>query len=419
MGRKILSMSLLTVGLVGLWMWVPRAQEAGPIAAEDVTYHNRVSRIIQQNCETCHRDGGIAPMSLASFQNAAAFAPLIRIKVGENRMPPWFANPKHGAFANDRSLSAKDKSDLLAWIENGTPEGDPEDAPDAKGWDAPGWLWGEPDAVVQIEDAIVIPAGGVVDYKYVYVKTDFAEDRWITRMEVQPTAPQVTHHVLVFMEGPDAERPQRMGGLDGYFAATVPGFTGNEYPEGAAKLLPAGAWLKFQLHYTPNGSDALDQTKVGLYFAEGPPDRVVETSSAVNSRFEIPPGAPNHDVLGRHTFNESGFLLSFFPHMHLRGKAFRYVAEYPDGREEILLDIPAYDFNWQMVYHLEEPLRIEPGMSITATGWFDNSAENPFNPDPSVPVHFGEQTFDEMMIGYFDWIPDRTVTQPAADAPDS
>ncbi len=395
----------------GIWIMMPAAEDTAPMAAADITYHNRVSRIIQQNCETCHRDGGIAPMSLASYQNAAAFAPLIQIRVGEDRMPPWFANPAHGSFANDRSLEADEKADLLAWIEGGTPEGDPADAPEAREWTSAGWQWGEPDAVIQIKDAIRVPADGVFDYQYVYLKTDFPEDRWITRMEVLPTAPQVTHHVLVFVEGPEAEEPVRMGGVDGYFAATVPGFTGNEYPEGAAKRLPAGAWLKFQLHYTPNGTAALDQTKVGLYFADGPPDRVVETSSAFNTRFEIPPGAPNYDVVGEYTFEESGSLLSFFPHMHLRGTAFRYVAQYPDGREEILLDIPAYDFNWQLVYHLEEPLRVEPGMTITATGWFDNSADNPFNPDPTVAVHFGEQTFEEMLIGYFDWIPDRAEVQ--------
>lgn len=392
--------------------YLPR--ERSRTAASEITWHGRVSRIVQENCEMCHRDGGVAPFSLASYENAAGYRGMIQYMVSENRMPPWFASPEHGEWSNDRTLDPRDKLDLLTWIAAGAPEGDPKDAPRPRDWVA-GWEYGAPDAVVAMEEPFPVPAEGVVDYQYLYVKTDFPEDRWISSIEIQPGSRQVVHHVLAFLEAPDAPREERSGGIDGYFAAYVPGFTGNRYPEGAAKRLPAGAWIKLQLHYTPNGAATEDVTRIGFRFADGPPERVVETTSAFNARFEIPPGAKHHEVSATYTFREPGEVLSLFPHMHLRGAAFRYVMTHPDGTEEVLLDIPRYDFNWQLGYYPAEPIRVEPGTRIVATGWFDNSEENPYNPDPTVPVRFGEQTFEEMMIGYFDWIPDRPLAQRLAD----
>ncbi|MEE8146301.1 MAG: cytochrome c [Longimicrobiales bacterium] len=402
----------------GLWI----AWSSGTPPAEQLTYHGRVGRIFQENCQTCHREGGIGPFTLETYESAYLYRERIELMVSEGRMPPWFANPTVGAWDNDRSLSEEDRADILAWVDVGAPEGDPAHAPPPVDWSA-GWQLGEPDAVVQMEEPFSVPAEGVVDYQYVYVKTDFPEDRWVSKMEVRPTAPDAMHHVLVFIEPPDAKpardaapgEPVWMGGLRGFFAATVPGYTGNVYPEGSAKLLPKGSWLKFQLHYTPIGQVVEDQTMLGLHFADGPPERVVETGSAFNTRFEIPPGAPAHEVTGQYTFRQPGQLLTFFPHMHLRGKAFRFQLEYPDGHSQTLLDVPAYDFDWQLAYHLEEPLRVPAGALLIATGTFDNSATNRFNPDPSATVRFGEQTFEEMMIGYFDWI----VDEPAEEAEQS
>jgi hypothetical protein len=334
--------------------------------------------------------------------------------VVQNRiMPPWFADPDIGNFANDRSLAPEDREILLQWIANGAPEGDAADAPERRNW-MPGWSLGEPDATVMIPEPFAVPAEGVVDYQYLYVKTDFPEDKWITAMEIQPTDLSIVHHVLVLIEPPGAKSPRDAapgepvfrGGIDGYFGVWVPGFQGNVYPSGSAKLLPAGSWLKFQMHYTPNGVEGIDQTVLGFHFADGPPERVVETSSAFNARFEIPARNPDFSAAGEYTFERSGTLLTLFPHLHLRGKRFRFDLIYPDGQETPILNVPRYDFNWQLNYQLDEPIRVEPGMILRATGTWDNSHNNPFNPDPTAVVHFGEQTFEEMMIGYFDWIPE-------------
>jgi hypothetical protein len=329
-------------------------------------------------------------------------------------MPPWGAAKGVGEWANDASLSERDLADLLAWAKGGAPQGSPKDAPVKRAW-TPGWNIGRPDAVVQIPDTFRVPAQGVVAYKYSYVQTNFDEDKWITAMEIRPTAPKVVHHVLVHLEEPGrkpANDPTRKpgdplptSGVAGFFGATAPGSVGIVFPAGHAKKLPKGAWLKFQIHYQPNGTEQVDQTTIGFRFADGPQTEV-HSRSAANTRFEIPPGAPKHEVQGVHTFRTGGTLLSLFPHMHLRGAAFRYELVKPDSSVEVLLDVPRYDFNWQSYYEFKEPKRVEAGWRLRAVGWFDNSTTNPFNPDPTKPVKFGEQTFEEMMIGYFDFVAD-------------
>ncbi len=369
--------------------------------AARVTYHGRISRLIQQNCESCHRAGGVAPFPLERYEQVRAYAPMIRFVVESGRMPPWFAHPEVGAWANDRSLSERDARDLFAWIDGGMPEGRKRDAPAALRW-ADGWSIGEPDAVIPIPEAFDVPADGMVEYQYMYVKTDFPEDRWVQAMEIRPTAPQVTHHALVFLEEPDAER--RQGGIAGFFAGYAPGNHGVVFPSGMAKRLPAGAWLKFQLHYNTNGVPATDRSTLGLVFADAPPDREVRTRSAFNNQFAIPPGAPSYEVPGEHEFREDGYILEFFPHMHNRGAAFRYELVHEDGTADHLLEVPRYDFNWQITYKPDRPIFTPAGSRLRATGWFDNSPDNPSNPDPTAEVLFGEQTWEEMMIGYFDWV---------------
>jgi mono/diheme cytochrome c family protein len=377
-----------------------------------ISYHGRVSRILQRNCQECHRAGGAGPFALESYGDAKEMASMIGYVVENEIMPPWFAAPGVGHWANDRSLSGRDRKALLDWVASGAPEGDRRDGPLPRVF-AGEWRIGVPDAIVEIPEPVSVPAEGVVDYQYVYVKTDFPGDRWIQKMEIRPTAPQVTHHVLIFLEEPGRKdiddktrkpgEPFFQGGLRGYFASTVPGQQPSIYPPGMAKLLPKGAWLKFQLHYTPNGDAAVDRTRFGFVFAEGPPRFAIETSSATETEFEIPPGAPNHEVTGAHRFDSDAVILSFFPHMHLRGKASRYELLFPDGRMEVLLDVPRYDFNWQLHYVPEEPVFVPKGAVLRSTGWFDNSEDNPANPDPTQAVRFGEQTWEEMMIGFFDW----------------
>ncbi|MGH9389595.1 MAG: hypothetical protein ACRD1Z_08260, partial [Vicinamibacteria bacterium] len=318
----------------------------GTAEPETITYHNRVSRILQRNCETCHRPSGVGPFALDTYEAVKEVAPMIAFVVENGIMPPWFADPGTGHWENDRSLSKRDRRALIDWAAKGAPLGNPADAPLPRRF-PDGWSIGDVDAVVEIPEAIAVPAEGVVDYKYVYVKTDFPEDRWIERMEILPTAPQVTHHVLVFLEEPgrkDIDDPERkpgepafQGGLRSYFASTVPGQQPTIYPPGMAKLLPQGGWLKFQIHYTPNGIPASDRTRIGFVFTDEPPRFPVATGSAAEVEFEIPPGSPNHAVAASYRFEKDSVLLSFFPHMHLRGKAYRYELTYPDQRSAVLL----------------------------------------------------------------------------------
>lgn len=384
----------------------PDSREGAP------TWHGEISRIMQQNCQRCHRQGGIGPFALETLDQVRARRKMVSFVIDESIMPPWFADPHNSAaFQNDTSLLDADRQLLLDWIEAGCEEGDQSQAPLARDW-IDGWQIGDPDAVVPVPDAIDVPAEGTVEYLYQYVRTGFPEDRWVSAMEVRAD-PRVIHHVLVFLEEPrqPGESPRDIrrrwqGGLRGYFACLVPGQATTIYPEGMAKLLPKNAWLKFQMHYTPNGEAVRDRPEIGFRFWEGQtaePEVPMYTSAAASLRFLIPPGAEHHEVVATRRFDEPITLFSFAPHMHLRGSAFRYELLLPDGSVQTLLDVPHYDFNWQLRYKLRDPLSVPAGAELRATGWFDNSAANPANPDPSRAVPFGEQTWDEMMIGYFEW----------------
>ncbi|MEO7521552.1 MAG: redoxin domain-containing protein [Gemmatimonas sp.] len=401
-----------------------------PGAARPVTYHNRVSRIIQQKCESCHRVDGLAPMPLQNYRQVFERRAVVSFMTSSRRMPPWSANPKVGEWANDPSLSKQELADLLSWVKVGAPQGIVGEAPLKRAY-TPGWEMGKPDAIVQIPDTFRIPAQGVVQYKYSYAKTNFDSDKWIAAMEIHPTAPKVVHHVLVFLEEPGRKAPNDPtrkpgepapnGGVDGFFAATAPGSPAAVFPLGAAKKLPKGAWLKFQIHYQPNGTEQVDQTRIGLMFADDSTMvsgkfAEVQSKSAFNTRFAIPPGDGNYQVNASTTFRTSGTLLSLFPHTHLRGKAWKIELMNADSTKTLLLDVPRYDFNWQTFYSFKTPVRVQPGQRLIATAWYDNSKANPFNPDPTATVRFGEQTFEEMMIGYFDWIPDAPSAAPAPRA---
>jgi hypothetical protein len=383
---------------------------ATQVPEREITWHSRVSRLVQTNCVSCHREGGVAPFSLEHYEEAYGFRNMISFVVEEGRMPPWFASPEHGAWRNDRSLSERNRRDLLAWIAAGAPEGDPAQAVRplhfTEGWDLPR----EPDHVFRIPEPQEVPASGVLDYRYLFVKTDFGEDVWIQAMEPRPTAIEQVHHIIVYLQGPDDEQ------RGPFFAGWAPGTGATIYPEGRAKVLPADAWLMFEIHYTPNGRPAVDESMVGFILSDGPPERPVRTAWVATYDFEIPPHAANHAVVAEQRFGRSGEILMFLPHMHLRGKAFRYELIRADGTEEVLLDVPRYDFNWQLWYEAFEPIRIEAGDRIRARAWYDNSNANPANPDPTVAVQYGEQSFEEMMFGFFDWVPDPPPAQVAAAA---
>ena len=393
--------SLLLFGVVGLFAAAALVLRSSTPDPGTVTYHGEVSRVFEENCVGCHRDGGIAPFSLRDYEATRARAPLIEMMVSTGQMPPWFANPEYGEWANERGLTDHEKAVLYEWVEAGAPEGDPSNAPPRREFPG-GWQLGRtPDTVIPIPEVQHVPAEGVVDYRYVYVKTDYPEDRWIQKAELRPTGMEVAHHAIVFQEAPDDEN------RGSWIVGWAPGVPPSEFPESTGKLLPAGGWLMFQLHYTTAGRPATDRTELALVFADQEPDRRVRTRAVGTTDFEIPAGAADHEVVAELEIEREGEILSFLPHMHYRGKAFRYELVHPDGTEEILLDVPRYDFNWQLSYVAEEPVRLEPGMVLRGRAWYDNSAANPANPDPTVPVSFGEQSFEEMMFGFFEWVPAR------------
>lgn len=383
-------------------------------AVTTLTYHNRISRIVQRNCVECHRSGGVAPFSLESYQDVVAHAPMIKQVVERGTMPPWFAKgtgkeKEHepSPWINDRSLASADKGDLLKWLQQGRPAGDPQDAPQPRQF-ADGWLIGKPDAVFSFAQPVKVKATGTMPYQNVTVETNLPEDKWVQAIEVRPGDRAVVHHVLVFVSGGGGDGGGiRDDGRDesaGYWGIYVPGNSTLVYPEGMAKRLPRGAKLRFQMHYTPNGTATEDTTRIGFVYAKEPPKHEVRVVGIVNVRLSIPPGAANHEEVAVLPIPVDAHVLAFLPHMHLRGKAARYELSSAGGKSQVLLDVPAYDFNWQLLYRFADPLPVSRGDTLRFTAWYDNSAANPANPDPTKTVRWGPQTTDEMHLGYVEYI---------------
>ncbi|MGB0717535.1 MAG: redoxin domain-containing protein [Phycisphaerae bacterium] len=377
----------------------------GEASGEEITYADHVASIVQNNCQQCHRSGQIAPFPLESYKQVRGWSAMIYSVLEDNRMPPWNAhNEFDGMFANQRSMDPRDKATLMSWIKSGMARGDEANDPPAKDWPE-GWRIGEPDKVFKMQKAYNVPAEGVLEYQYFRIPTRFDKDMWITAMEAKPGATDVVHHILAFVVEGEISQAD-LGGLgleDGYLCATVPGDTPSIFPEGMAKRLPKGASLWLQVHYTTNGKKRKDRCMIGMRFADAPPSKEVKTRGIYNVSFKIPPNATNHEVRAEHTLAEDTTLLALYPHMHFRGKEWKYVAHYPDGKKETLLHVPTYDYNWQESYILNEPKVLPKGTKIECIAHFDNSADNFANPDPSVEVRFGEQSWQEMMIGYFDY----------------
>ena len=388
-----------------------------PTKPSKVTYASHIAKIVQDNCVKCHRQGQIGPFPLTSYEKVRGWSAMINFVVRDGRMPPWNADEEFdGHFLNQRSLSKKDKERLLAWIGDGMPRGDLAKAPKPRKWPKR-WRIGKPDKVFNMPESFLVPKDGVVPYKYFRAKTNFREDKWITAMEAIARAPDVVHHILVFIDDPNQRTNfNRLGLEDGFLCATVPGDTPSIFPPGAAKRLPAGADLVFQIHYTTIGKARRDRSSVGLKFAKGPIDREVRTRGIYNMQLEIPPNADSHEVRSEFATRQDIEILSFMPHMHTRGKDWTYLAHYPDGTEKKLLSVSRYDFNWQESYILKKPLLLPAGTRIECIAHFDNSAGNFENPDPSKSVRWGEQTWEEMMIGYIDWVPARDKSGGALGA---
>ncbi|HVA50839.1 MAG TPA: redoxin domain-containing protein [Pirellulales bacterium] len=377
---------------------VPKRQAQG-----EATYSNQISRLLQQHCVECHRQGEIAPFPLTDYAEVVGWAETMQEVVHQGRMPPWFASPEYGKFSNDARLTDDEKRLLDEWVAAGCPEGDRSQLPEPRQFTV-GWQIPQPDQTVYIrEEPVKVQAEGTVAYQYYTVDPGFTEDKWIKAAECRPDNRGVVHHIVAFFVPPGEKlRDGVRGAMVGY----APGMPPTCFDDGTAMFVPAGSRVIFQMHYTPNGSEQLDRSSLGLVFADpATVTRRIGGGMAGNRFFQIPPGADNFEVRSHHHFDNDALLLTMTPHMHLRGKSFRYEAAYPDGTREVLLDIPHYDFNWQLRYRLAEPKLLPKGTTLECIAHFDNSADNLANPDPTKPVRWGDQTWEEMMIGYFSTLP--------------
>jgi hypothetical protein len=430
-------------------IWIAGLIFLGAAFAADnpVTFHKDVLPILQKNCQSCHRPGQIAPMSFLTYQSTRPWAKSMKAAVVTRKMPPWFADPRFGHFANERTLKQSDIDILSQWADSEALEGDPKDAPVAVNWPAEGWEI-QPDLVIE-GPSFTVPAnpkGNVVEWMFVTVPSGLTQDTWITSMEIRPSQPDVTHHICVYFRPHTddvkyntpvwADRPRDEQGIapasaagingrgipeaitkgsNGVEGCYVPGQGAQDYRvHAAAKMLRAGTDIVFQMHYTPNGREVVDHPRLGLTVAkQAPGQRYVSfgVSSPNDAKsFAIPPNAPNWESPPAVVeFTADANLVYMFPHMHVRGKDMTYTLTYPDGRKETILSVPRYDFNWQLGYYLESPIHVTKGTRLTVTAHYDNSANNKFNPDPNRTVYYGDMSWEEMMFPFFSVVVDKGV----------
>jgi len=375
--------------------------------ATAITYYDAVAPIVQKNCVSCHRQGGIAPFKLDTIADVKAHAAMIKQTVEQGTMPPWQAAPAVGTtkspWVNDCSLQPADKETLLTWLNGPRALGNVAKAPKPLPAIKDGWSLGKPDMVVTMPQPLFVPATGVLPYRVMDAEVNITEDKWVQSVEVVPSAKQVVHHVLIFVRKPGQFSVEDLNERSSFFAAYVPGTSTAAWPEGLAKKLPKGTVLRFQMHYTTNGTAATDQTKLGIRFAAKAPEHEIKVTGASNTRFRIPAGDPNYKVVSSLPIPMDIKMTALMPHMHVRGKAAKYELVMPDGTRKLLLDVPRYDFNWQHTYRYAEPLVVPKNSRLEYTCWFDNSTGNKNNPDPKREVPWGPQTFDEMQLGYIEY----------------
>lgn len=415
------------VGLcLGSAVWALAATAPPP-----ATFYKDALPVLQKNCQSCHRPGESGPMSFLSYETTRPWAKAIKTAVLTKKMPPWFADPHFGKFSNDRTLAQADIDTLVSWADTGAQAGNPKEAPKPTDW-VEGWRIGKPDQVISMPVAFNIPASGTIDYQYIVIPTGFTEDKYVQLSEARPGNPAVVHHIIAFIREPgnpwlkdaqpgvpfvprerarrseteakDGDKPRQSdgGGFGDFLAGYAPGTLPNVMKPGQAKLVKAGSDLVLQMHYTANGKATTDISRIGIVFATTQPTVRVLTLAAANASFAIPPGDSNYQVDSKLTLQDDAMLINLLPHMHFRGKSFEYRVTYPSGEKETLLDVPHYDFNWQLTYDLAQPKLLPKGTVIECTAHYDNSPNNPYNPDPTKEVHFGEQTWEEMMIGFMD-----------------
>jgi len=405
---------------------------SGQMNGMGVTFTKDVAPILQAHCQSCHRPGEAAPFSMLTYDDVRPWAGAMKLAVQQKLMPPWFADPQYGHFANDRSLSAQDIKTIVAWVTAGAPEGDPKDLPPpakfTEGWGIP-----QPDLVFQLPKPFPVPASGMVEYQYVIVPTGFTKDTWVQAAEVRPTERAVVHHIIAFVREPGSNyfKDQKPGEFfeappaktddktdtsalpSDFLVGYAPGQPAEILQPGQGKLIKAGSDIVFEVHYTPNGKPVMDRTKLGLVLAKETPKVRVQTLSATNGTFKIPPGDPDYRVDASFEVGAEVTLAALHPHMHTRGKDFEYRLVFPNGETRTILRVPAYNWHWQLWYNLEEPIVLPKGTKIECTAHFDNSPNNPENPDPTKTVIWGQQSWDEMMVGFFNLVYDAKM--PAKD----
>jgi Copper type II ascorbate-dependent monooxygenase, C-terminal domain len=417
MALRLLGAAGLSAAVLFLWGSTPQK----PTTSSVPTFYRDVLPILQDRCQSCHRAGEIAPMPLETYDQARSQAGAMARAVEMKMMPPWFADSRYGHFANNPSLTEQQIATIVAWAEAGAPAGDAHYAPPPREWTT-GWNIPEPDLVVKMPKPVLIPAHGEVQYTYEIVPTHFTEDRWVQMSEFRPGSPAHVHHAVVYIRPPNSSWLRRAPVGEPFTASTLtdpeerrqahettsdlllvyaPGSSPDQWPGGMAKFVPAGSDFVFQMHYTTNGSADEDQTSIGLVFAKTPPKQRVVTLQLNNHALIIPPGADDFRVEVQGALPNDAILLSFFPHMHLRGKRFEYDIVRDDGSAEVLLRVN-YHFHWQLSYKLADPRLLKAGTKLRAIAWYDNSRNNPHNPDPTKTVTWGDQTSDEMMVGFFD-----------------
>ncbi|HUQ94033.1 MAG TPA: cytochrome c [Bryobacteraceae bacterium] len=391
------------------------------LPAAAVTFYKDVAPILQRRCESCHRPGEIGPMPLVTFAQVRPWAKAIRESVEMRRMPPWFADPRHGRFSNDPSLSPAEIATIAAWVNEGSTEGIKREAPPPRKWPE-GWSVSSPDLVLTMPEAFPVPANTAIEYQYLILPTQFTSDRWVRLVEIRPSNPAVVHHAVLYVREPasewlrgakpgvmfappatdfDAKRNARDTKAD-ILAVYTPGAPAATWPAGMAKHIPAGSDLVLQMHFTSLKETTEERTQIGLLPAtERSTHRVITLQMGVDD-IVIPPGARDFRLSRSGTMPRDALLLSMFPHMHLRGSGFEYQIVGTGGRVETLLKVDRYNFSWQLAYHLQTPRLLPAGTQLLWTGYFDNSANNPRNPNPAAEVRWGEQSWEEMMIGFFD-----------------
>jgi mono/diheme cytochrome c family protein len=388
--------------------------------ASNVTFTKDVAPIVQQHCQSCHRPGEGTPFSMLSYEEARPWAIAMKRMVVTRAMPPWFEDGHTEKFENNRSLTQAQIDTIAAWVDAGAPKGDPKDMPPAldfvKGWTIP-----KPDKIYQLPRAFSVPATGILDYQYVILPTGFTKDTWVQDVEAAPTDRSVVHHIVAYVRTPGSnyfkdqpkgeffvappaktgEKAAKDDVPSDWLVGYAPGQPPDMFVPGQAKLIPAGSDIVLEVHYMPEGKASTDQSNVGLVLAKEAPTERVMTLQAGNEKFKIPPGDPDYRVEASYTFRREVTLLGLHPHMHMRGKDMSYRLVFPNGETRSILNVPHYNWHWQLWYNLAKPITLPAGTRVECTAHYDNSANNTENPDPSKTVTWGQQSFDEMMVCFF------------------